>query len=237
MRAKLVKLTQKLGNLKCSVMQQCITITTPPQFPLQRNGNQEHPFDFEDGDVRAKANYRGQIITFRLSSHALCFASPVWKNIVFPPFPLLSSLKNEEEPNSKKACAVPEEPFPDIELDFTGDNPEALFILLQIAHLKFSNVPSQLPRLVKPWIQGWLKDDCTEAHLPHQEGWLWIAYHFGRKDIFYHMMKILALRLTIGDDEKCMLFDPPFYREHRTPSTKLYPLGLEGSLLPPEITG
>ncbi|TGO12856.1 hypothetical protein BTUL_0081g00330 [Botrytis tulipae] len=178
--------------------------------------NQEHLFVFEDGDVRAKAKHGERIITFKLSSHALCFASPVWKKFVFPPFPLLSSLRNEEEPNSKKACAVPEEPFPDIELDFTEDNPEALLILLQIAHLKFSNVPSQLPyevlyhiailcdqydcrKLVKPWIQGWLKDEANEAYLPQYEGWLF------------------------------MLFDPPYFAE-------LYPLDLEGSPLPLEIT-
>ncbi|TGO53382.1 hypothetical protein BOTNAR_0297g00150 [Botryotinia narcissicola] len=107
--------------------------------------NQEHPFVFEDGDVRAKAKHGEQIITFKLSSHALCFASPVWRKFVFPPFPLLSPIRNEEEQNSKKACAIPEESFPDIELNFTEDNPEALLILLQIAHLKFSNVPSQLP--------------------------------------------------------------------------------------------
>ncbi|TGO40337.1 hypothetical protein BHYA_0038g00110 [Botrytis hyacinthi] len=106
--------------------------------------NQEHPFVFKDGDVRAKAKYGERIITFKLSSHALCYASPVWKKFVFPPFHLLSSLGNKEEPNSKKACAAPEEPFPDIELDFTEDNPEALLIVLQIAHLKFPEILSQL---------------------------------------------------------------------------------------------
>ncbi|TGO70496.1 hypothetical protein BELL_0716g00010 [Botrytis elliptica] len=208
--------------------------------------NQEHPFVFDNGDVRAKAKHGGRIITFKLSSHALCFASPVWKKFVFPPFPLLSSLGNEEEPNLKKACAVPEEQFPDIELDFTEDNPEALLILLQIAHLKFSKIPSQLPyevlynvavicdlydcrSLVKPWIQGWLKDEANEAYLPHKEGWLWIAYYFGRKEKFYHMMKIVALQLTIGDDGRCVMGDPPFY-------TEPYPLDLEGSPLPLAIT-
>ncbi|KAF7932821.1 uncharacterized protein EAE98_004120 [Botrytis deweyae] len=215
--------------------------------------NQEHPFVFEDGDVRAKAKHDERIITFKLSSHALCFASPVWKKFVFPPFPLLSSLGNEEEPNSKKARAVPEEPFPDIELDFTEDNPEALLILLQIAHLKFSKIPSQLPyevlynvavicdqydcrSLVKPWIQGWLKDEANEAYLPHREGWLWIAYYFGRKEELYHMMKMLALRLSVGKDGGCMLLDPSLYRENRTLKTKRYPLGLERSPLPLEIT-
>ncbi|KAF7896493.1 hypothetical protein EAF00_006507 [Botryotinia globosa] len=198
--------------------------------------NLEHPFVFEDGDVRAKAKHGERIITFKLSSHALCFASPAWKKFVFPPFPLLSSIRNEEEPNSKNACAVPEEPFPDNELDFTEDNPEALLILLQIAHLKFSDIPSQLPyevlyhiatlcdqydcrRLVKPWIQGWLKDEANEAYLPHYEGWLWVAYYFGRKEIFYHMMKILALRLEIGKDGKFMLLDQDFYHEKCTVRT------------------
>ncbi|TEY44014.1 hypothetical protein BOTCAL_0356g00160 [Botryotinia calthae] len=215
--------------------------------------NQEHPFVFEDGDVRAKAKYGGRIITFKLSSHALCFASPVWKKFVFPPLFLPSSLRNQEELNAKKACTVPEEPFPDIELDFTEDDPEALLILLQIAHLKFSNIPAKLSydvlynisilcnqydcrRLVKPWIQDWLKNESTEAYLPHKEGWLWIAYYFGREDICYHMIKTMALRLTIGNDGKRMLMDGPVDREYLTFDDKRYPLHLEGSPLPPEIT-
>ncbi|KAF7882399.1 uncharacterized protein EAF02_005762 [Botrytis sinoallii] len=208
--------------------------TKPPKFLVQQNGKSGAPFRFRE---RRRASQSQTWWTNKsLSDYPLMrFASPAqfWKKFV-------------EEPNSKKACGVPEEPFPDIELDFTDDNPEALLILLRIAHLKFSKIPSQLPyevlyniavicdqydyrSLVKPWIQGWLKDEANEAYLPHREGWLWIAYYFGRKEKFYHMMKILALQLTIGDDGRCVMGNPPFY-------TEPYPLDLEGSPLPLEIT-
>lgn len=136
-----------------------------------------HPFVFDngDGDVRAKVLYEGGEVSFKLFSHALSFASPVWKKLIFPPFPLLTSRADGEEPNSKTSY-VTNESFPDIELDFTEDNPEALLVLLRIAHLQFSTIPSDLPyvilnnvailcdkyncrSLVKPWLKDWLKDE------------------------------------------------------------------------------
>ncbi|KAI9642668.1 hypothetical protein NHQ30_008399 [Ciborinia camelliae] len=183
--------------------------------------NQNHPFVFENGDLRAKANYDGREITFKLSSHALCFASPVWKKFIFPPFPRLHSPAPPIDSQPKTSRTASNDPFPDIELDFTEDNPEALLILLQITHLQFSTIPSDLPynvlyniailcdqydcrRLVKPWIKDWLKDECNEAHLPHQEGWLWIAYCFGRKNIFYQLVNALALQASVGDSDKIL---------------------------------
>ncbi|QSZ32092.1 hypothetical protein DSL72_001661 [Monilinia vaccinii-corymbosi] len=109
--------------------------------------NQEHPFVLENGDVRAKATYDGRTINFKLSSHALCFASPVWKKFAFPPFPRLRSRSPRSprspqlDPQSKKSRPDSADPFPDIELDFTEDDPQALLILLRIAHLQFATIP------------------------------------------------------------------------------------------------
>ncbi|KAF7855429.1 hypothetical protein EAF04_010172 [Stromatinia cepivora] len=215
-----------------------------------------HPFVFDngDGDLRAKVLHEGRKISFRLSSHALSFASPVWKKLVFPPFPLLTSRTDGEEPNSKKSC-VANEPFPDIELDFTEDYSEALLVLLRIAYLQFSNIPSNLPyvilynvaalcdkynciKLVKPWLKDWLKDEQYEAHLPFQWGWLWIAYCFGRRKLFYDMVNVLVLSACIGDDNECLIIEENFACTSGTEvQVNSYPLEKEGCPLPPGMPG
>ncbi|KAJ8059604.1 hypothetical protein OCU04_011259 [Sclerotinia nivalis] len=214
-----------------------------------------HPFVFDngDGDVRAKVFYEGREVSFKLSSHALSFASPVWKKLIFPPFPLPTSRTDGEEPNSKKSC-VANEPFTDIELDFTEDNAEALLVLLRIAYLQFSTVPSNLPyvilynvtvicdkynctKLVKPWLKDWLKDEQYEAHLPRQEGWLWIAYCFGRRKLFYDMVNVLVLSACIGHDNECLIIEENFASTSGTEvEVNSYPLEEEGCPLPPGMT-
>lgn len=48
-------------------------------------------FDFGDGDAQVAATYHGQRVVFDVSSHALGFASPVWKKFLFPPFEKVSN--------------------------------------------------------------------------------------------------------------------------------------------------
>jgi hypothetical protein len=71
----------------------------------------------------------------------MSFASPVWKKFIFPPFPRLAespTLRGSSAQKKKKT----DEAFPDVELDFTEDNGDALLILLQIAHLQVANIPN-----------------------------------------------------------------------------------------------
>jgi hypothetical protein len=157
--------------------------------------SEKSPFHFEGGDVRAKATFNNETVTFKVSSHSLSFASPVWKRLIFPPFHQIIYSSSDE---SKKSNAV--EAFPDIELDFTENNTDALLILLQLAHLQFSNIPKTLPyktllrvailcdqydcrRLVNPWVKEWTRKDWNalwnELQLPFLEGWLFIAWYFG----------------------------------------------------------
>jgi hypothetical protein len=48
-------------------------------------------FTFSQGDVKAVGTYKGERVEFKVSSHALCLASPVWNNFICPPFPTLPS--------------------------------------------------------------------------------------------------------------------------------------------------
>jgi len=158
-------------------------------------------FDFGDGDIDVALNYECELIKFRASSHALCFASPVWKKFIYPPFPKVTDEGNQ---NSS-----------DTQIDFTEDNGKALLVLLNIAHLKFNKVPSELPfetllqvamlcdqydcvSLVGPWLKRWMKDEVWESEQPGQEAWLFIAWAFGRKKVFETLATKLAAEMHIN---------------------------------------
>jgi hypothetical protein len=113
-------------------------------------------FTFDPSDVRLKVKYKGESITAHVSSSAMSFASPVWKKFVFQPWKPVAaknrSTDSDSTPDAKK-CKVADQDdrdktksgLPVEELDFTGDNGEALLILLRIAHLRFQDNPSTLP--------------------------------------------------------------------------------------------
>lgn len=111
------------------------------------------------------------------------------------------------------------------ELDFSGDPAEALLILLNIAHLHFISVPSTLSldtlsqvailcdqydcvQLVKPWLSGWLVQENTQwrkvpdwnTTVPGREKWLFIAWVFGRSEVFKNFASLLVREMATYDD-------------------------------------
>lgn len=111
--------------------------------------------DFGDGDITITINTgkeEKENVLVKVSSNALCLASPVWKKFIYPP---ILHVPDEEHKS-------------DARIDFTEDDCEALLILLRIAHLQFHQVPSKLEysqllqlailcdmydcaKLVRPW--------------------------------------------------------------------------------------
>jgi hypothetical protein len=128
------------------------------------------------GDTNSKESFIG-----KASSSALILASPVWKKFLIPPW--------EVSP-----------PPPRKQIDCTDNDPEALLILLNIAHLKFDSVPKtelttrdlfslailvdqyQCIDLVRPWLGTWLPDK-NELIRHSTEQWLFIAWVFGREKV------------------------------------------------------
>jgi len=174
---------------------------------VQASDEDKNLFDFGDGDVDVAVNYECKLVEFRVSSHALCFASPVWKKFIYPPFPMIP---DEENLNSS-----------DTKIDFTQDNGKALLILLNIAHLKFNKVPLKLPfetllqvavlcdqydciSLVGPWLKLWMEDENRESVQPGQEAWLFIAWAFGRQQIFEALAKRLTVDMYIDSEGQYM---------------------------------
>jgi len=97
-------------------------------------------------------------------------------------------------------------------------NSDALLILLRITHLQFANIPKRLPyetllgvavlcdqydcrKLVRPWLADWLEDEWYESNRRCQEGWLFIAYYFGRRNIFSQLAMTCVLQANTGDGD------------------------------------
>ncbi len=144
-------------------------------------------FEFEDGDVLIQAMDQGAKVTGRVSKDAMSRASPVWKKFVTPPWEANSTAGDTKPAKSP--------------ISFLEDDPDALCLLLNITHFKFRKVPVKLPyrlfykvailcdqyncvEIVQPWIRGWLKDEDVESQKVGQEGWLFIAWVFGREKVF-----------------------------------------------------
>lgn len=100
------------------------------------------------------------------------------------------------------------------QIDCTEDDSSALLILLNICHLKFQKIPSWLPyeillqvavlcdqyncvNIVRPWLplSLWLENESEESLKTGQHGWLFIAWTFGRVEVFeqlsLHMINVI----------------------------------------------
>ncbi|CZR66908.1 uncharacterized protein PAC_16809 [Phialocephala subalpina] len=157
-------------------------------------------FRFEPGDVSIRVMYAGEICTGMVSSHAMALGSPVWEKFLFPPWKETKDLEGQD-------VRTP----PVQELSFVEDDGEALLILLRIAHLKFKEIPTALSYdhllnlailvdqydcigIIRPWLATWLANEETEWKAPGRECWLFIAWAFGRNEIF----ESLALKMVKG---------------------------------------
>lgn len=162
--------------------EQALIMQAEPQITMAT----EPTLNFPSGDViilMKNPNGDETIIEAKVSSHALSIASPVWKKFLYPPWATKSSKPVDT-------------------IDCFGDDPEALTILLNIAHLKFRLVPKQrlsypgllqmailvdqydCIELVQPWLDLWLGNDERRSQKPGKEEWLFLAWVFGRDNVF-----------------------------------------------------
>jgi len=172
------------------------TFTTPPNPSNPPTAPVSNTFTFPTGDVGLLATHNGVRITGLVSSSALVLASPVWKKFLFPPWS--NDDKTESEEWQKQ-------------IDCSEDDGEALLVLLNIAHLNFCAVPKVLGYkllfqvavlvdqydcigIVQPWLQGWMMGEEIASLQHGQEGWLFIAWAFGREKTF----KYLAAKIVRG---------------------------------------
>lgn len=130
------------------------------------------------GDIKLLAQDGEKKKTFVVSSKAMCLASPVWSAMLNP-----KSHFKEAKPDNG-------------EISLKDDDQEALSILLDIAHLRFSKIPLSLTyellvgvavlcdkydlvTLVRPWLPKWYEKLWDLRNGDGFEKWLFIAWTFG----------------------------------------------------------
>jgi hypothetical protein len=155
----------------------------------------------KDADSVIQVTYDGEICAGKVSSHAMALGSPVWEKFIFPPWSRSKETKDLEGKDVQISRVQ--------QLDFVDDDGEALLILLRIAHLQFKDIPVTLSydhllnlatlveeydciSIVRPWLATWLENEEMEWKEPEHECWLYIAWAFGRHEVF----KSLALKMV-----------------------------------------
>ena len=177
-----------------------------------------NPFNFDGGDVRivVKGSITKEPVTGLVASQAMSLASPVWKKLIFPPWEPTYSGKQKE-------------------IDFSHDSPAALLVLLNIAHIRFSRIANtqlgyqmlydlailcdqyDCVELVRPWMDKWLVHACTESKQEGQEGWLFIAWVFGREKTFEDLAQLLVKRSPTSPTGQCLRYSGQFLPEPLPP--------------------
>ncbi|KAK3616282.1 hypothetical protein LTR56_026057 [Elasticomyces elasticus] len=126
-------------------------------------------------------------------------------------------------------------------MEMQDDDPDALKIVLNIAHLRFEAVPQSLDfkqllslailtdkyqatRVLRPWIANWTMDLTRFVGKPGYEECAWIAWEFGLEVEFEHIVTYLILHAKVDHEGSCLVDDE--YLE-----SKQLPSGLIESIL------
>ena len=197
--------------------------------PEMEEDNSNVPVLLDSGDVRLYVRYSNRSLTWSAFSSNLAQVSPVWNKMLNPPFPKISSKEGGDGGMQAKS------------IDFTDDSAEALLILLRIAHCQFSKIPSRLELetilhmavlcdkydcagLVKPWLDSWLVNEWSQYDRPGNEQWLFIAWVFGKEQIFEASARKLQREMTVDDCGKALTSTGESF-------SSLMPAGIIGMLL------
>lgn len=102
------------------------------------------------------------------------------------------------------------------ELALPDDDPDALLILLNIAHLNFDILTGpqcfagllklallcdkyDTAKLIRPWLGCWLETAPVEYRAPGHEEWLFIAWTFGKELVYNTLSKHLVSSISIDE--------------------------------------
>ncbi|KAK7539770.1 uncharacterized protein J3D65DRAFT_693463 [Phyllosticta citribraziliensis] len=176
---------------------------------VARSADPEVVFD-QRGDLRleVKADIIGGVQytkIFVVSSRAMSSACDAWYAMLNGPF-------RESQAAESSSATERVVPFPD-------DDAFSMAVLLNIAHLRFKEVPSSLTfsqlveltrltdkygatHLLRPWAKAWISqhEQCIIT-LGH-ESWLWVAWELGQTSLFECLVSHLVKTVRVQDG-KC----------------------------------
>jgi hypothetical protein len=144
-------------------------------------------FTFPFADVRLLITYEGVPAYAHVNSNAMCLASPVWKNFIFPPWKADVDVAPGKDHGGKRKREQ-NEMEPVEELDFSDDNADlwwgALHMLLRVAHNSLSKDLIQRPDPIIPRKQLvnmailCNKYICTDILEPWVVRWTAYTWHY-----------------------------------------------------------
>jgi hypothetical protein len=154
---------------------------------------------------------------YKVSSVAMSMASPVWKAMFNPTSGFLES-------------------NPDVPVEFPEDDPDALLILLWIAHLQFHEIPKSISfswltelailcdkydsvRLLQPFIEQWISPWALLCLEPGYEAWLFIAWSFGCEQIFNLLAASLVLSIELDGEGRILNSGNELLVDHMPPGS------------------
>ena len=163
-----------------------------PTIHLDPSGDLTLITEFEDSETETTFTR-----TYVASSQVLCLASPVWKVMFDPQGPWARQSSNTEG------------------FKMYDDDPKALLILLDIAHLNFNRIPRTLTleqlfqiailcdkydtvKLIQPWIKNWSHELQSRRPVndPENLEWLFIAWSLGNEPIYETLFKKVVLKMN-----------------------------------------
>ena len=158
-----------------------------------------------DGDVILVISSEAQrTARFQVNSHCLCLASSVFRAMlgVNAHFTEGNALRNRDARS------------PPVDVTLGDDDPKALALLLRVVHHQYAWIPKTLSddhlyeiaivcdkydmrQILEPWLDQWIPVDTQVGGKIAGDQWLFIAYVFGRQDLFTGLSKDLILTSTV----------------------------------------
>jgi hypothetical protein len=194
-----------------SICDQKAMATTPDTLPYRSTNLQRTIVLHDKGDAILLVGPGDSPQPILVSKTAMSMASPVWK-----------AMFDRQRWTESSATEIP---FPD-------DDVDAMLIVLRIAHLRFSDLPSEKPfklrdllqlavlcdkydvvKLVRPfldlhhWTRGLIPN--VETRINCHPSWLFIAWTFGYKDTFVALAKHLVSTLALDSEQGVATFGKP----------------------------
>lgn len=188
------------------------------------------------GDLLLRLEAPATHTTYRVSTHLLCSASPVFRDCI-PAFRVGwssdSSLRKIKQPDSDGAEYEITQSDPDgaeyeLDIDYEAAlrvNPAVICTMLYAIHGRLAELPEtvtyeflhdlaelchhyQCAEALAPWVETWMKSPELEklVLLSGYEEWLYIACIFGLQEAFGRITQKLAKNVVRDDDGNVRFF-------------------------------
>ena len=133
-----------------------------------------------------------------------------------------SSIPHGKSPEKSEHTGSSTQQIPQPKMDCRKDNAEALLILFNIAHTKFSEIPLRVStslfyqvailcdqydcaEMVSPWLSGWIKNEDQDCCGKEYAKWMLISWVFGRTRSLQKSASCILRDLKIDDNGELSL--------------------------------